>query len=86
MLGSLQLQGGSESEEEDEEDDSDESDSGHRVIRSLKDQHNEALFRSLCSLYFWKKIFNIWSIKYRLITKLITDLVCKLRDESNEPN
>ena len=53
MLGSLQLQGGSESEEEDEEDDSDESDSGHRVIRSLKDQHNEALFRSLCSLYFW---------------------------------
>ena len=25
------------------------------------------------------------SIKCRLITKLITDLICKLRDESNEP-
>ena len=28
--------------------------------------------------------FHIWSIKYRLITKLITELVCKLRDESNK--
>ena len=29
---------------------------------------------------------HICSIKYRLITKLIADLVCKSRDESNEPN
>ena len=27
------------------------------------------------------KIFHIWSTKYRLITKLITELVCKLQDE-----
>jgi len=39
-----------------------------------------------CFFRFWKRIFNIWSIKYRLIIKLITDLVCKLRDESNKPN
>ena len=29
---------------------------------------------------------HIWSIKYRLITKLITELVCKLGDKSNESN
>ena len=37
-------------------------------------------------LNFWKRIFYIWNIKCRLITKLITDHVCKLRDESNETN
>ena len=41
---------------------------------------------AFCVFIFCQKIFNIWSIKYRLITKLITDLVCKLRDESNKPN
>ena len=43
---------------------------------------------SVCLVHFafFKRIFNIWSTKYRLIAKLITDLVCKLRDESNEPN
>ena len=46
----------------------------------------KALFRSICILDFCKEIFNIWSIKCRLITKLITDLVCKLRNEFNENN
>ena len=27
------------------------------------------------------EFLHIWCIKYRLITKLITELVCKLRDE-----
>ena len=47
------------------------------------------VFRSLYILHFLRvchRIFNIWSIKCRLSTKLITDLVCKLRDESNELN
>ena len=35
---------------------------------------------------FKMKSLHIRSIKYRLIIKLITELVCKLRDESNEPN
>ena len=35
---------------------------------------------------FGRESFNISSIKCRLITKLIIDLVCKLRDESSEPN
>ena len=35
---------------------------------------------------FERKSFHIRSIKHRLITKIITELVCKLRDESNEPN
>ena len=30
--------------------------------------------------------FYIWSTKHWLITKIITELVCKSRDESNEPN
>ena len=30
--------------------------------------------------------FHVWSIKYRLITKLIIEIVCKIRDEFNEPN
>ena len=46
----------------------------------------DKFFFCLRVLHFWKGIFNIWSIKCRLITKLITDLVSKLRDESNEPN
>ena len=35
---------------------------------------------------FEMESLHIWSIKYRLITKLITELVCKLPDEPNEPN
>jgi len=44
--------------------------------------------RLLCIFYvcIFEKIFNIWSIKCKLIIKLITDLVCKPRDESNESN
>ena len=42
----------------------------------------QGVFRSL----FWNFNFfsHIWSIKYRLIKQLITEVVCKLRDESNE--
>ena len=36
--------------------------------------------------FFENASFYIWSTKYRLITKIITVLVCKSRDESNEPN
>ena len=32
------------------------------------------------------EFLHIWNIKHRLITKLITELVYKLRDESNESN
>ena len=35
---------------------------------------------------FERESFYIWSTKHRLIIKLITELVCKSRDESNEPN
>ena len=42
-------------------------------------------FGCTCKL-FEKKSFHIWSIKYKLITKLITDSVRKQRDESNEYN
>ena len=35
---------------------------------------------------FERESFYIWSTKHRLIIKLITKLVCKSRDESNEPN
>jgi len=35
---------------------------------------------------FKKIFFHISSIKYRLIIKLITKIVCKLRDKFNEPN
>ena len=35
---------------------------------------------------FETESFHIYSIKYKLIIKLITELVCKLRDESNETN
>ena len=35
---------------------------------------------------FEKTFFYIWSIKHKLITKIIIELVCKSRDESNEPN
>ena len=40
----------------------------------------------LFSLNFERASFYIWSIKYRLIIELIIELVCKLRDESNESN
>ena len=36
--------------------------------------------------FFEKTFFYIWSTKYRLITKIITELVCKSRDEFNEAN
>ena len=39
-----------------------------------------------CCKLFERESFNIWSTKHRLITKLIAELVCKLRDESNELN
>ena len=35
---------------------------------------------------FERESFYIWSTKHRLIIKLITELVCKSRDESIEPN
>jgi len=53
------------------------------IIPHLRIQRAQIL--SLCIfvfLDFWKRIFTISSIKCRLITNLI----CKLRDESNEPN
>ena len=57
------------------------------------DRHIQMHQWCLCKASFsWvRKVFeikslHIRSIKYRLITKLITEFVCKLRDESNEPN
>ena len=35
---------------------------------------------------FEKSSFYIWSTKHKLIIKIITELVCKSWDESNEPN
>ena len=69
----------------------------HRTIRCslslwsfgmalYSNSNTQGVFSSFYILCFCKRIFNIWSIKYRLITKLITDLICKLRDESNKPN
>ena len=39
-----------------------------------------------CYKLFERKSFNISSTKHRLIIKLIAELVCKLRDESNGSN
>ena len=44
-----------------------------------------ALFRCTCKL-FEREYFRIWSIKHRLITKLITEHICKLRDEFIKAN
>ena len=35
---------------------------------------------------FEREFFHFLNIKYELITKLITELICKLQDESNEHN
>ena len=51
----------------------------------IKSSHFSASFSCPCKVVKMESL-HIWSIKYRLITKLITKLVCKLRDESNEPN
>ena len=45
----------------------------------------EALFNCVRKI-FEKKSLHIKIIKHRLIIKLIIEFVCKLRDESNEPN
>ena len=44
------------------------------LVTDSTKHYSSSLFRSLSILDFWKRIFNIWSIKCRLITKLITDL------------
>ena len=43
----------------------------------------KALFSCRCKIFEMKLTFEVLN---RLITKLITELVCKLRDEYNEPN
>ena len=35
---------------------------------------------------FGREFLYIWSIKYKLITKLIIEIVCKLRDEFIKPS
>ena len=45
----------------------------------------QASFSWVCKICEIESL-HIKSIKHRLITKLITEFICKLRDESNEPN
>ena len=60
--------------------------SGPDSYVALGDQHTiQALFSCVRKVFEMESL-HIWSIKYRIITKLITELVCKLRDESNESN
>ena len=71
--------------------------SQHRTVRSADvglfsapfwstvGTHIQPSFSCACKI-FEMKSFYIWSIKYKLITKLITKLNYKLWDKSNKPN